>query len=271
MIHIANSHLQAKISENGGELLSLFDIEKQTEILYQQEGDFWNYTAPILFPIIGACYEGQYKCGGTVYAIPNHGFARISPFSFVSQTPESAVFSLSQNEKTLAQYPFPFHLSVEYILEDKACFVRFHVKNTGEGDLPFQLGYHPAFRFDIGDLDKCYILFDKDEPRFPQLTNPRRLDLINLPQGEQATYSVDDPACDVYTLVTPEYEMSISMQGMNRVSIWRKTEDTPNVSIEPLVGGGDGRGGLTDIFERKGVTVLKKGQEFSITCRIQIA
>jgi len=269
MVHISNTYLRASISNMGAEPRSLYNIESATEILWQQEGSFWGYTAPILFPIFGECCNNQYLCCDTPYTIPRHGFARILPFELISSTPTTATFSLSQSPETLAQYPFDFTLLAEYSLEGKKFTTTFTVINTGHEDLPFQLGSHPAFRFAIEDLAKCYILFDEKEPQLPPLSEDfRRLNVSDIPKDGKNSYSISNPNSGNVTLVTPEYKLKLTLAGISRIVIWRPTPDTPFVSIEPLVGGGDRKDIVFDIYERNGAVILKKGQEFSISSSI---
>jgi galactose mutarotase-like enzyme len=269
MTILKNDYISVKISNVGAELLSLYDIERQTEILWQQEGGLWDYTSPLLFPVIGECFQNQYLCHNEIYSTPRHGFARITSFELISASKASASFLLTQNEQTLKQYPFNFELTLDYILDGKKCIMRSTVINPGPDDLPFQLGYHPGFRFDLSDLEQCYILFDREEPQFPHMSTPTRLDISNIPMGERNTYIAYNPNSDFVTMVTPEYRVKIGIEDFTRLAIWRKTKDMPFVCIEPQIGGGDSKDVLTNIFERMGGVVLKKAQQFSIQAVIQ--
>jgi galactose mutarotase-like enzyme len=250
--------------------MSLYDKNRQTEIMYQKEGGFWGYSSPLLFPIVGGFLDDTYISNGKIYNIPNHGFARLSTFELVSADEASVCFALSQNETTLKQYPFNFMLTAEYALKGCSCIVNFIVENKGINDMPFQIGYHPAFKFNLNDIDKCYVLFDKEEKDFPYLTEGRRLDIKDIPNAVNNTFSANHLSSSYVALITNDYKIKIGIGNTNRLAIWRKTKDTPFVSIEPLVGGGHSKSYPNNIYERKGGIILQKGQCFEfkseITC-----
>lgn len=269
MVRLHNSYLELKISNIGAEIKSFLNVQKQTEIILQQGNGFWDNSCPILFPFIGQCYQNQYQYCGSVYPMPKHGFARQMQFELISSSATLAVFSLMQNEKTLELYPFNFNLTVSYILQEKQCVIRFSVTNPGPANLPFQLGYHPAFRFNINDLEKCHILFDHPETQIPYLTNPQCFELTNIPKQGKSTYSMIYPHSDSLSLTTPEYRIKVYIKGFLRLALWRKTPDTPFICIEPQIGGGDANDVILDIFERNNCIILKKGQQFTIESTIE--
>ena len=77
----------------------------------------WDETAPILFPIVGWT-EGGARVGGRAYPLGLHGFARAMIFAAEALTPTRARFILESSEESLALYPFPFRLCVDYALAE---------------------------------------------------------------------------------------------------------------------------------------------------------
>ena len=57
---ISNEKIQAKINTLGAELVSLVDINKNRELMWQKNPKFWNKCSPVLFPFIGAIKGNQY-------------------------------------------------------------------------------------------------------------------------------------------------------------------------------------------------------------------
>ena len=82
------------------------------------------------------------------------------------QTENSLSFLLTENEESLAQYPYKFRLEVKYTIEDNSVLVENIVTNTNEDDMYFYLGAHPAFNCPLNSgesFEDCYVEFDEDE------------------------------------------------------------------------------------------------------------
>ena len=161
---IKNQQLEVSADTFGAELHSLKLGGK--EYLWQC-GDAWKRYAPILFPFICSPKDGKYKAGGRDYKMnANHGFARDMEFEFKEQTESSVSFLLTENDESLAQYPYRFSLEVKYTVSDNCLRVENFVTNTGDGDMYFYLGAHPAFNCPLnGDesFDDYYVEFDSEE------------------------------------------------------------------------------------------------------------
>ena len=145
---ITSGEMTAKISSSGAELHSL--IYNDTEYIWQA-GKAWNRHAPLLFPFICSPSGKKYKAGGKEYAIKaNHGFARDMEFTLCESGEDFCELALCENEETLAQYPYPFRLTVRYFFENGRLVTKCVVKNTGKENMYFYLAYEGAFR------PRCY-------------------------------------------------------------------------------------------------------------------
>jgi galactose mutarotase-like enzyme len=80
--------------------------------------------------------------------MPQHGFARDSPFRVIDSTSHSARLVLESSAETLARYPFQFRLETEWRAEARGLSVSFTLTNTGDEPMPASLGWHPAFAWD---------------------------------------------------------------------------------------------------------------------------
>lgn len=165
---LQNGSITAKVESYGAELRSV--VKDGCEYLWQGDPAYWAGQAPILFPICGRLVEGKYTLDGKTYEMTLHGFAKRTEFAVASHTDEEIVFTLSETEATLAEYPFPFTLTVTYTLVGDEIRSSLTVKNTGDGILPFTLGAHPGFRvpLDAGDFSDWRI-------RFPGGASPDQL------------------------------------------------------------------------------------------------
>ena len=106
IITLKNDILSAAINTRGAELQSLLH---KNGIQYMWNGDplFWGKHSPVLFPIVGMLKNGSYFFEGKEYQLPRHGFAREMQFVGKPVNKTEAVFTLSENDKTLEVYPFP--------------------------------------------------------------------------------------------------------------------------------------------------------------------
>ena len=161
---IKNDRLEISADTFGAELHSVrFDGK---EYLWQC-GVAWKRWAPILFPFICSPKDRAYTAKGKAYKMKgNHGFARDMEFAFKGQSENSLSFVLTENEESLAQYPYKFSLEVRYTINDNCLRVENFVTNTGGEDMYFYLGAHPAFNCPLNDgdsFDDHYVEFDEDE------------------------------------------------------------------------------------------------------------
>lgn len=143
MYTITNESITLKVSEMGAEMKSLG--KNGTEYLWNGDVKYWGRSAPVLFPLVGSLKNKQYSYEGKNYSMSQHGFARDMEFQLVEQNKNSIHFRLCDNEESRAQYPFHFQLDIKYTIRDGAVTVEWIVKNTGDRDLHFSLGGHPAF------------------------------------------------------------------------------------------------------------------------------
>lgn len=151
MITLKNEQLTVCVNPMGAELSSIKTNASAREYLWQGDPSVWNGRAPILFPIAGKLKNDTYIYNDKSFTLPKHGFARRNEFSVVSAEEGRAVFTLTESEKTLAAYPFPFRLTAEYALDGKTLTVTSTVHNSGADTMYFSFGAHPAFNINVGD------------------------------------------------------------------------------------------------------------------------
>ena len=161
---ISNEQLTIQVSPHGAELCSIFANGK--EYLWQADPAFWKRHSPVLFPIVGSVWENQYRNEGIAYTLSQHGFARDMEFTLVSEKEDEVRYHLVSNEETLRKFPFPFCLEIGYRIQGKQIEVIWEVKNTGEKEMYFQIGAHPAFYwpdFNADTQNRGFFGFDKEE------------------------------------------------------------------------------------------------------------
>ena len=160
---ISNKQLTIQVSPHGAELCSI--VANGKEYLWQADPAFWKRHSPVLFPIVGSVWENKYRNEGIPYTLTQHGFARDMEFTLISEKEDEVRYRLVSNEETLHKYPFPFCLEIGYRIQGKKIEVMWEVKNTGDKEMYFQIGAHPAFywpEFDASNSERGFFRFDKE-------------------------------------------------------------------------------------------------------------
>lgn len=280
MITLKNEKLTVKIKPHGAELSSIVDNETGNEYLWQGDPAIWNGQAPILFPIAGRLSSDSFTYNGQKYYLQKHGFARKSAFSVDSATENSACFSLSSGEETRRVYPFDFVLTANYALYDDTIKISNTVKNTGDREMYFSLGAHPAFKINIGDS----VIFSEKETLTTCL-----FDEYGLVSGKKTL--AEDQDCVVITehifdgdalffpslkstsakIVTTEGKSLLKMTfgSVPFVGLWAKP-GAPFVCIEPWHGIGDDQNVSGKIEEKPFINRLPIGETFKFEYSIKI-
>lgn len=152
---IENDKIKVTIESLGAEFASIVLKSDGVEYLWQGDEKYWTGRAFNLFPICGRLTGGKYTYGGEEYKMEIHGFLRESELEVTEHTAERVSFRLTENEKTLAQYPFAFEATVTYSLDGASVKTTYTVRNTdAKKDLIFTLGGHPGFNVPLLDGEK---------------------------------------------------------------------------------------------------------------------
>lgn len=182
---LENKYLKAKISSHGGELCSVLDRVSGREYIWQGDPAVWEEHAPLLFPICGRLKGAEYAYRGKVYPMGLHGFLKESELTAEEASADSLTLLLTENDKTLAHYPFSFRLTLCYRLTGRTLSLTATVENTGEETLPFAFGGHPgiALRMENDDIAEGTLLHFGEDARgievYPLVNGP-----FTCPTGE---------------------------------------------------------------------------------------
>ncbi len=166
MIQIETNEMLVKINEAGAELTSVFHKRFELEYMWKGDPQFWAKHSPVLFPVVGALKENKYYYHFESYNLPRHGFARERTFQLLNQEADKATFVLKSDEKSLAIYPFHFEFLVNYEVRDSSLNVSYEIINTGNEEMYFSLGAHPAFAVPLTNdthYEDYFLLFEKPE------------------------------------------------------------------------------------------------------------
>ena len=159
---IENGKLSVTIAAHGAELSSIYDKENGRELVWQADPTFWNRHAPVLFPNVGKYYGGYFTYNGKEYPMGQHGFARDTEFEEVAAGEDFVTYRLSSNETTKKEYPFDLKLEITHRLQGGRLSVEWKVTNTGDKEMYFTIGGHPAFNVNVlpdTDFEDYFLAF----------------------------------------------------------------------------------------------------------------
>lgn len=292
---IKNDKICAEIDLHGAELTSLKRQDSDEELIWTADKDYWGRHAPMLFPIVGKVWNGQYRVGDRIYNLPQHGFARDLNFTALCQDTDSVVLALESNEDTLKVYPYKFRIEATYKLEDSTLVVEWRIKNPGSEPMYFQIGAHPGFNyrdFDKNDFIHGYFrLAQGEEPVshliIGQLTSEgyrsESAGMIELDSDAMLPITPGLFAGDALVLEEHQIDQIILYDKDCTPYIALETEDAPVwglwsppgknapfVCIEPWMGRCDVEGYDGDISGRDYINKLEAGKSTAFTYHITV-
>ena len=287
---LENDFLKVTIDDHGAELVSIYDKEKDREVIWQGDPRFWGRHAPVLFPNVGKHYGNHYRIGDKEYASKQHGFARDTDFTCIDSTLDSVTHQIRSTEETKEVYPFDFVLRIRHILKGRTLTVSWKVANNSDTDMYFAIGGHPAFRVPVlpdtrrsdyrltfdGQESLTYLLLD------PESGTAKAEEKATL-KLENGTCQIEDHMFDHDALVfdnqitragiqlpdgTPYLELRCV--GFPNFGIWSASQDAPFVCLEPGMGRCDDYGFTGDLSEKPFINHLKMDEMFETAYTIEI-
>lgn len=133
---IENEYLKVEVNDLGAELWSVFNKESDTELLWQGDPAVWERRSPTLFPVCGSTHDPK---------MPHHGFIRDYTHTLEEQSDTLLVFKCSENDETMAIYPYQFSFYSVFTLDGNVLNHTYKVINNSHDILPFSVGYHSGF------------------------------------------------------------------------------------------------------------------------------
>jgi galactose mutarotase-like enzyme len=272
---IGNGALTAQIDSHGAQLRSL--RHDRVEYLWGA-GDPWNWSAPVLFPLISGLPNNVLQHNGQRYEIPSHGFARRTEWEVIGP----AAFELRASEATGAQYPFEFRLRISFAVTDRLT-VSHDVTNEGDEPLPYLLGGHPAFRWPLpGSTGEHEVSWSRGGETMRQAVNglrpgripspalDGRLPLLKHYFAEDALLFDDlEPRAVTYT-APGAARLTMHYDDFRVLGIWSKSQGADFVCLEPWTGYPAPQGFDGDITTLPGIELLAPGETRSVSYSIAI-
>ncbi len=279
---LENTLLELEVSAQGAELQSIKNKRTGFEYLWQGNPTFWKRRSPVLFPIVGAVWNGKFRMDGKTYEMGQHGFARDMAFTPVADCPDDELwFRLESSPETLERFPREFRLEIGYKLDDTRISVMWRVENTGDKELPFQIGAHPAFNipgFNADDAVHGYFAFDTnnleaelisekgcvgDERIRPALDAEGMLPIQSDTFSHDALIFGGGQLHRVSLLDKEKQPLLTALFRSPYVGLWAPGADAPFVCIEPWYGRADSVGFEGDFSSRHQMNRLAPGESFN--------
>ncbi|MCL6272511.1 aldose 1-epimerase [Muricauda sp. 2012CJ35-5] len=151
------------VNIEAGELVGF--VHDGHEYIHQKGSPGWGSSDTEMFPIVGPVNEANFAVqvprGSSVQ--DQHGLLRLLEYKLVDSTKNKAIFRKAytagtpvknakypeKSPKQWLMWPYSFQFEKTYELQGKKLEITFTI--TGEHDMPFMLGYHPAFKLHSAD------------------------------------------------------------------------------------------------------------------------
>ncbi|RME18964.1 MAG: aldose 1-epimerase family protein [Bacteroidetes bacterium] len=279
---IQNKYCKATFETKGAELVSW---QYQNHELIWNANEPWKRHAPILFPIVGKLLNDTYIYKNNTYHLTQHGFARDVQWLCTLHTNDTIEFELTDNDYTLQHYPFHFSLIILYKLIDTSLHLTFKVFNPSHKNLPFSIGYHPAFHLPH-PIQHYFLKFYPPQKQIvstllhngliTQQKNTIPLHNSALPLHTQLfdndAIVLENTNISKIELYTPNENFSICIQSdkIKNWGIWTKPRCQQFICIEPWIGIADSKNHNQQLEQKKDIVLLPPYQSFEWKIIIEI-
>ena len=275
-VTLKNKELTVEISTLGAELRSVRDA-RGCEYIWEGDPNVWAGRAPLVFPICGGLKDDRFTLDGQSYTLQKHGFARFEEFTLLRSSATEAVFSLHENEGTLAAYPFRFVLMVAYVLDGRSVRVTYTVHNMSHDPMYFSIGGHEGFATPEG-IENYDLYFDRRETLSALELHGNLLSRTEVPVLDGRVLPLKEDYFKVDALVFAELNsravtlsnraggrcVRVTFEGFDHLLLWQKP-GARYLCIEPWTGLPDFEDTDGDITQKDSITALAGGESFSRT------
>ncbi|CUH52617.1 aldose 1-epimerase family protein [Shimia marina] len=283
---LTNDHLSLSVATIGAEMQFLRTADGR-DLLWHGDATFWTGRAPVLFPIVGRAPDDTIAVGAHHANMPQHGFARRSPFAIETQTPTMCRHVLRADAATRAVYPFEFTLRLTHALSGPTVSVTAEVENLSDQPMPFGFGFHPAFLWPLpGATDQTHMI------KLPATANPKQRPL--RPDGllepdlvpgpfQAGTLPLSEALFEEGALVFPDGtpsllrygskdgpNLSFTFDNLPDIALW-KPKQAPFLCIEPWHGTAALHGAGPQIADRPNSTTLQPGTQETFGYSVTVA
>jgi len=276
---LENDLLRVEVSDEGAELVRVYDKKREKEALWTADPKFWGRHAPVLFPFVGKVNGGFYTFEGQKYPMGQHGFARDRVFTCTAESESFVTHRLEADEEGRKVYPFEFVLEITHKLEGNCVTVEWKVENPGEKTMYFSIGGHPGFC--VTKQEGSRLVFDGQES-LERMAIDLEASAVDTDHPEtirlqDGTYTVDAHTFDKdalifdnsqvkkVSLVDADGDCIVTMRCPDALSvgIWApEGGEAPFICLEPWIGRCDNKGFAGELKDKFDEQSLEAGQSF---------
>ena len=286
---ISSGDLTATVDSMGAQLMSLTCAG--AEYLWQGDPTFWPRRAPVLFPIVGCLRNDCAQSAAGPVHLKRHGLARTNEHEVKDVTASSVTYELRSSAATRELYPFDFTLNMNYSLDGTSLTQSFAVTNTGEAELPFTLGGHPAFNVPMPNAegeafdDYALVFAERWSPEVPVIDDAgihdfsrmtrlmedgRELALGHELIDRHATLVFHDVPKSRVALVGKRSNHGVELEfpGFDYLGVWTASTEAPFVAVEPWHGCADAYDESGAFEEKRSTISLAPGEKCELAFTI---
>ena len=223
-------HKTSIISIEKGELIS-FKINED-EYIHQKGNKGWRKSDDEMFPVIGPTSKNNFKVhtknGDAIQ--DQHGLLRELTYETISSDENSVTFIKKYKKNTLVKnskypdksteenlfWPFDFSFEKHFSLKDDILTITFIINS--EENMPFMLGYHPAF-----------LLSNSGEETF--ISNKKQYGLKDVYKAGSNAFPILDANKIVLKNINKR-DLEITTKNFNNFMLWTEVDNM--VCIEPI-------------------------------------
>lgn len=221
---------RSKVVIDGGELVSY--SMNQEEFIHQKGSSGWRNSDTEMFPVIGPTAQNNFTVPSPKGASfqDQHGLLRELPYTLVKFDETTAVYEKNYKANTSVKnskypeksnlenvsWPYDFHFQKSFILDENQLIIEFLIES--ERDMPFMLGYHPAFLLSGNGKETIS-------------ANHQKISLSEIKAGGSKAFPVLDSE-EIVLMREREFDLSIKTKGFGHFMCW--TEVNNMLCIEPI-------------------------------------
>lgn len=290
MIILKNKYLEVTLADLGAEIIKIVGQNDKINYMWKRDPSQWGSSAPVLFPIVGALQNNEYRSNGKSYQMLQHGFSRRSEFESKQVSDQEVVFTLISNDEIIKQYPYLFKLEVSYRLNENILECNFRVTNIDTQEIYFQIGGHPAFAcpfYDNESSNDYYLEFSENETLERKVIDLEKKgitrDTVSFLDNEkrffirQELFSNDTIVLENFkskkiALKSLYHDKSIviHLDKFTHLGIWAAKHVGGLIAIEPWFGHSDYVDFSGELKDKEGIITLKPDQVFDAVFKIEV-
>tara|TARA_B100001093_G_scaffold520506_1_gene617080 strand:+ start:3807 stop:4613 length:807 start_codon:yes stop_codon:yes gene_type:complete len=216
-----------EIKSDNGELISF--LVDGYEYIHQKGSPGWKNSDIEMFPIIGPLKEANYriKTPKEDAVLDQHGLLREFQYDLVSETSKSLVyikaykagtalsnFKFPENSpETVQKWAYDFRFLKKFSFTKSSLRIDFEI--ISEPDMPFMLGYHPAFKL----RSRNPVIFSKD----------LEVSLNEILEVGSKAFLIENTN---KVVLNDEKKLQLTTEGFNHFMCWTEVENM--LCIEPI-------------------------------------